>query len=177
MTTHDTATTPYTPYPVDSTTRPCCGGIGRHTPSCSPVQLDPPDPAITRWQELADRGVIIDHSGDAEKVIPFPRPAWADPDEDIIGNRLSSSYYTSEWARIPISYRDGEVTGDFFEPATMRVRAKMCGDGEKIIGISARQFAKGEWHWWHGVGMKPAEATELANALLAAVDLIGGIER
>ena len=31
-----------TPYPVDSTTRPCCGGIGNHTQACStvaPVQL------------------------------------------------------------------------------------------------------------------------------------------
>lgn len=25
------------PYPVDSATRPCCGGIGAHTPSCADV--------------------------------------------------------------------------------------------------------------------------------------------
>lgn len=164
------------PYPVDSTYYGCCNAIGQHGPDCSPVQLDPPDPAITRWQELADRDIVVEHDSDAEKVIPFPRPAWADPEEDIIGNRLSSSYYTSAWVRIPMSYRDGEVYGDFFEPATMQVRAKQCGDGEKIIGISARQIAKGEWHWWHGIGMTTAEATALAEALLAAVDLIGGTE-
>ncbi|MGE0219660.1 hypothetical protein [Mycolicibacterium sp.] len=54
-----------------------------------PVELDPPappDPAIARWQELAERDIIINHGGDAETVMPFPRPAWADPDCDMIGN-------------------------------------------------------------------------------------------
>lgn len=37
-----------------------------------PVELDPPDPALVRWQELADRDWMICHDGDASKVLEFP---------------------------------------------------------------------------------------------------------
>lgn len=141
-----------------------------------PVELDPPNPATARWEELADRDVFIHHGGDAEKVMPFPRPAWSDPDEDIIGRHLARCYYASAWVDIPLKYRSGEVQGGFIEPATIRIRAKWCGDGDQLVGLSMRQTVSGKWQCWPGTGLTAAEATALAEALLAAVDLIGGPE-
>ncbi|WP_204806462.1 hypothetical protein [Mycobacterium riyadhense] len=160
-----------------------CGRYGWHsTDQCpeqtsAPVDLDPPAPppaALARWKELADRDIVVYHDGDASKVIPFERPAWADPDHDIIGRNLSQTYYTSQWAEIPLSYVNGHIDEEELEPAVMRVRAKMCGDGIGFVGLSERRFANGQWKVSDGVGLTPAEATEIAHALLAAVDLIGG---
>lgn len=171
-------------HPVDSETRTCCGGIGAHTFDCDnpeapplePVNLDPdPEPPaeIVRWQELVHREHIIDHGGNAELVMPMPRPAWADPDCDIIGANRGQSYYNSASVVIPVAYSSGGSQGSLFEPANMRVRAKLCGDGNHIIGLSRRSVIKGEWRWTEGVGLTPDEATALAHVLLAAADLIG----
>ncbi|WP_044080325.1 hypothetical protein [Mycobacterium canetti] len=161
-----------------------CGKYGWHpTDQCpeqtsAPIDLDPPalpPAALLRWKELADRDIGVYHDGDASKVIPFERPEWADPDCDIVGRNLSQCYYTSEWVEIPLAYRDGHIDEEELEPAVMRVRAKMCGDGIAFVGLSERRFAKGQWKFSDGVGLTPTEATELARVLLAAVELIGGV--
>lgn len=38
------------PDPVDSTTRPCCGGIGTHTPECLDAVPLPPGATGTDWE-------------------------------------------------------------------------------------------------------------------------------
>lgn len=144
-----------------------------------PVELDPPAPEIIRWQELVDRDVVIYHEGDAEKIIPFPRPAWADPDEDIIGAYLDTSYYTSEYAFIALEHARGETDDDEFRPAVLLVRAKLCGDGKPIVGLNLKKISdrdKKSWTSELGQGLTPAEALELADVLRAAVDLLGGVK-
>lgn len=175
------------PYPVDSTTRTCCGGIGDHTPDCppalrffdtEPVNLDPePEipPEIARWNELADRDIDVYHGGDAERVIPFPRPTWADADRDHIGQNIAESCYRSACAAISASWVDGDNDGDSLEMGGARVAAVMHGDGTTAVNLSVRKRS-GTKEAWSGVGVifTPAEAALLSDALLAAVDLIGG---
>lgn len=177
------------PYRADSMTRQCCGGVGRHAAHCdldplegagtaAPVELDtltePRPPAIIRWHELADRDYQTVHDGDAQAIIPFARPSWADEDCDIVGRSVASTYFTSTWAEVPLTRVDGYNSGDALQPATVRVRAKLSGDGCHIIGLSDCRVADGAWKSSLGVSLTPAEATELARVLLAAVDLIGG---
>jgi hypothetical protein len=141
-----------------------------------PVELDPPSPEIVRWRQLAERETIIYHDGDATNIIPFPRPAWADPDCDIVSDRLDRCYYTTEFARIPVSTRAGAVDADAFMPAHFDVRAKLGGDGHPIVGMGLRwRNSKGEWCYEFSLGVTPAEALEFADVLRAAVDLLGGV--
>lgn len=146
------------------------GGIAQ------PVDLDTPAPAVQRWQELVEREITVYHEGDAAKVIPFPRPAWADPDCDIIGSRLDTCYYASDWVEVPLSWTNGDHDVELLEWATMRVRAKVSGDGRPSIGLTERYHTKDGWQTGGGAGLAVTEATELAQALLAAVELIGGSE-
>jgi hypothetical protein len=163
------------PHPVDSDTRVCCGGIGAHTADCTAVHLDPPAPEIDRWQEFADREYIIYHDGNAEKIIPFPRPAWAYPDGDIIGAYLTSCYYTSEFAHIPLQYSRGDFDDSALVKASIDVRAKLCGDGKPIVGLGIRQFnpKTKKWTLELSQGLSPAEALDLIAVLQAAVALFG----
>lgn len=138
-----------------------------------PVDLDPPNPAIARWQELAERDIDIVHDGDAEKVMPFPRPAWASAHEDEVGRTLGGSFYVSEAAYVPMRHRLGVNDDEVWEPAAIRIRARQCGTGEHYIGFAARQVVDGKMKETFSVGLNPAEALELADVLRAAVDLLG----
>ncbi len=42
------------PYPVDSATRTCCGGIGRHTRGCSTVAPPPGADLVCEWEDNID---------------------------------------------------------------------------------------------------------------------------
>jgi len=141
-----------------------------------PVDLDPPAPEIARWQELVDRETVIYHGGDAEKVIPFRRPAWASPDGDIIGSWLDTTYYTSELAPIPLEYARGLADEEMLKPAVLLVRAKLCGDGRPIVGLGLERFDGKSKKWISelGQGLTLAEAEALADVLRAAVALHGG---
>lgn len=138
-----------------------------------PVELDQPDPTLTRWRALAEREIAIQHGGNAEKVMPMPRPSWSEPDQDTIGRCLGTSYYVSEPVHVATRNRYGAVYEDRLIPARFTVRAKLCGDGAPIVGLAHRCVVDGEWESFSGVGLEPAEAVELAAALLAAVDLLG----
>ena len=142
-----------------------------------PVDLDPPTPLpeeVIRWRELADRDYYVFHDGDASNVIPFPRPVWADPDCDIVGPAIFDCYYTSNWVDVPVSNTRGRNDDETLVPASVRVRAKLCGDGALYVGMSDRRMGEGKWTFGFGVGLTLAEATDLAHVLLAAVDLLGG---
>lgn len=140
-----------------------------------PVELDPPNPAIARWQELADRDITVVHDDDAEKVIGFPRPAWADPDEDDIGTSAPASFYRSSYVSVASMTSGGENVGGELYPAHVKVSARIHGDADLLIGILVNRFISGEWREF-GTSLPPAAAVELAEVLLAAVDLVGGVK-
>lgn len=51
------------PYPVDSATRTCCGGIGRHTRECSLVVPPPGAHIVDDWESGGDdQRVILGHN-------------------------------------------------------------------------------------------------------------------
>lgn len=55
-----TAPTPANPYPVDSATRPCCGGIGTHTRNCDSRDLVAEFKAIWARLTFADKQKVVD---------------------------------------------------------------------------------------------------------------------
>lgn len=148
-----------------------------------PVNLDPPDPALARWQELADLTIVITHDGDAEKVMPFPRPAWADPDEDSIGNTMGGSFYRSTPVDVATPTAGGyKADNGALVPAHFTVSTRIHGNGMALVGlrisryvVSNNEAKDGESRWieW-SASMPPATALELADVLRAAVDLLGG---
>lgn len=139
----------------------------------APVDLDPPSPSIARWQALVDVDLVIDHDDDAENVIPFPRPEWAQPEDDYVGKSICSSWYNSDWARIATSHMVGESQGGSILPSGIRVRARVCGEGWTGIGISILRFIDDEWTDL-GCTMTLDEARKLAEVLQAAIDMAGG---
>ena len=70
------------PYPVDSTTRACCGGIGDHTPDCHP---DVPAPA------------------GAVRLLPWESPA-------VSGHPGWVRYFDGTARTVALDNRDAEVT-------------------------------------------------------------------
>lgn len=148
------------------------------TDSTEPVDLDPPAPLpaeILRWVELAGRDIDIDHAGDASKVIPFPRPAWADPDNDFVGTTVQGSYYRSAAAEVPSLSAGGEEDGETLSPAFVKVSVRVHGTGNQLVGLSLFKFSEKQDQWVQaGMSLPPAAAADLAHVLLAAVDLIGG---
>lgn len=144
----------------------------------TPVELDPPDPAITRWQELSggDTAVPIDELT-AEAIIPFPRPRWADPDFDLVPEGTSTwagnCAYRATKARIPTFLDLGMVDDYGYQPATVQVIPCQIGTGQLGINIGFRKAANGGWAV-NSVLLTPTAALQVADVLRAAVDLIGG---
>lgn len=141
------------------------------------VDLDDPDPAaVRRWNQLAEdsESAYLHHGGDAEKIIPFPRPSWCDPDEDFIGDGLAGCGYQSAITRIPVANSKGEDDGTYCRRATVDVSAGIFGVGNPAVFMNVRK--KTDAGRWTAVGptLNAAEARQLAQALLAAADLIGG---
>lgn len=168
-----------TQHPVNSDYLRCCNAVGQHAPDCNPqvVDMDPPasmPAALARWQQLAERDTAIRHDYDAEKVIGFPRPLWADPDLDEITNSRGGSYYRSAWVDIPSMAAVGINRDGVLQPAICSVSAKHHGNYTvPLIGLSVRRAIDGEWREF-GMALPLDAAAELAQVLLAAVDLVGG---
>lgn len=141
----------------------------------APVELDGPDPALARWQALADRATYIEHGGDATKVLPIPRPAWSEPDADVVSDAISRSYYSSDTAFVAATNSEGKLVGDSWELSGVMVAAEQYGNGDRLVSMAARRVAAstGKWHSWK-VFLTVAEALELIDVLHAAVDLFGG---
>lgn len=144
------------------------------TESTEPVNLDSPAPALQRWRELADRSIVVPHDGDASKVLAFPRPEWADPDEDHVGTSYGTSAYRSERVRIAargcVSSRNVDGITTF---AHVNVLAELWGGGTRKVYLG---FARYEDKGWSEpmIGLYLDEALQVADALRAAVDLFGG---
>jgi len=142
----------------------------------TPVELDSPDPALTLWEQLADRDRSINHRGDAELILPFPRPAWADPDSDVTGRSVLSTGYASEPVRVKVSHGCGVDHGDRWEPASAIVSARKWGNQSECVNLTLSAVVGGEWDNM-GASLTLAEALELADVLQAAVALFGGREK
>ncbi len=138
----------------------------------APVELDGPDPAIARWQALADIDHVVEHEGDASKVAPFPRPAWADPKRDMVGTSFCRTRYRSALVEVVTGFAHGLEDGTCLEPATARIQAVHFADGTQVVHFSVRSWKDDDWRVG-GVNLSRVEATGIAEALLAAVDLIG----
>lgn len=141
-----------------------------------PVDLDGPDPAITRWQDLADRQIHIYHEGDASKVLEFPRPSWACEDEDHIGGSPFNSAYRSERASVAARGCSAarNVKG-LMTPAHVNVLAELWESGTKKVYLGIARYEDHDWDEMM-IGLYPAEALELAEVLQAAVNLLGGVQ-
>ena len=139
-----------------------------------PVELDPPDPTVARWQELVAKPSKVEHDGDASEVMPQPRPAWSDPDLDHVGASWRQTYYSSETAIVYASHSTGWFNDEIWRPATVSVTAKLYANGETSISVANKSFTgpDGFGHW--ALGLTVAETLELIDVLRAAVDLIGG---
>lgn len=138
----------------------------------APVELDPPDPAVVRWQELAAKPRFVEHDGDASKVIPQPRPAWSDPDLDHVGTSWRASYYASAAAVVYASHATGDVDTEVWVPARISATAKLYGNGETSISVLTQSFVAGNPEC--AVGLTVAETVELIRILHSALDLIRG---
>lgn len=135
----------------------------------------PANPALARWEELAEWDGIIYHDGDAEAMLPFPRPAWADPDEDDFGQSYISTCYSSRPARVAVKQAPGNrINADQWAPAAALVSAELYGTGIAKVAVTLTSIHAGKEWRSVALGFSPAEALELADVLRAAVDLIGG---
>lgn len=47
------------PYPVDSATRPCCGGIGGHSHDCRPEPPVPAGATTDGWNTVNSDGILV----------------------------------------------------------------------------------------------------------------------
>ncbi|MEX7474635.1 hypothetical protein AB4Z39_33665 [Mycobacterium adipatum] len=92
----------------------------------TPSTLPPPPAALVAWQELADRDIEVMHDGDVSKMMPFPRPAWAEESYDLVGPSLLSTAYRSTVAHIPLSQTKAWLKTVFGSPP-MWVCVPCCG--------------------------------------------------
>ncbi|MEX7470589.1 hypothetical protein AB4Z39_12865 [Mycobacterium adipatum] len=142
-----------------------------------PINLDPPNPAITRWEALAERDVYVHHDGDAEKMLGHvhPRPAWADPEQDTTGRSHLSTSYGSLPVRVVASHNWGKDHGDWWEPAVVWVSAKFYGNRHETVQLTFSQIDDSDGRWQNvAMSFQPDEARYLVEVLQAAIDLFGG---
>ncbi len=147
-----------------------------------PVNLDPPDPVLTRWQNLVDRETDICHDGDVSRVIPSPRPPWSEPEEDIVG-RHGGSCYMSAPAAVAATMDAARLAddGDTLQTARVVIRAFMGHMFEQdlyglelklVRPISGKENSEKPWRHT-AVSLTIPEVRELVDILQAAIDLIG----
>ena len=153
-----------------------------------PVELDPPDPALERWEKLAYRtdDINIYHGGDASRVIGIPRPDWSDPDEDGVYRAAGQAVYQTTPARVALSLKDGfhADSGTTLVPSRLVVRGFLGYMAGEMRGVEVRLITPGKGKtyaddkpWVHTpFSLTISEARELADVLLAAVDVLGGAE-
>jgi len=146
---------------------------------CQPVDLDALDysTAEARFAALVNEREIL-HDGDAEKVMPFPRPSWSDPEYDSIGHSVETSYYASPpvWTNAAQLPGRNNIDDGILTPASARTAITRYGDGLTVVSVGMRKWYTGDAETgprWAGVvfDFTPTEAVHLAHALLAAAEL------
>ncbi|WP_287001510.1 MULTISPECIES: hypothetical protein [Gordonia] len=126
---------------------------------------------LTNWQHLVSAGksqTLIQHGGDLARMMPFPRPVWADPDRDQIGTSLPGSCYRSAIASVPATHARGWLDDDWVT-ARVDVAAKQYGNGFAMVGLTIAKPATAGADV--GLSLTPDEARQLSDVLRAAADL------
>ncbi|WP_037183790.1 hypothetical protein [Rhodococcoides fascians] len=114
-----------------------------------------------------------------DNLSPFPRPKWADPDNDVLSTISHwSMFRSSSIVATPLSGEHGARTkSGVWEPAHIQAHVARALSGAVAVVKLDRFGAVNEvagvqritdWDF----EMTAAEATQLAHTLLAAVDLI-----
>lgn len=117
-----------------------------------------------------DQNPTIYHHGDASKILPFPRPSWADPARDAI----NPAGYRSAPVSLPLALHDGE----FSDTDLVRSRAEVyvaapdigVARGDADVCLSLHRYRLSEWERI-GASLTIAEARRLSAILSAAADL------
>lgn len=151
-----------TPHPVDSATRACCHGIGRHTPNCTASSTD-----ITErhgWHAIWCEGQDEPHN----ERWPYC--------ERMIGG-IDSALTEPEWdrAQIWVSTIDAFLHGTFTTDEVAAAERNRKGiQLDLLIHTGA-----GADNGWDGtrVNIRSGDARTLAALLIAAADLSDGIAR
>lgn len=144
-----------------------------------PIDLDPPSPALARWEAL-NHDAEIYHDGDASKVIPVPRPVWSDPDQDVVGDRANTTSYRSSVARVISSAERGVDLDDSLDQARVCVQVKMSAAVDCIryavqLTLSRANGPDRDKPWTNStMTLTISEVEELIDVLSAAVELTGG---
>ncbi len=143
----------------------------------SPVELDPPAELapVARWQKLAEEAddeLAVYHCGNAELVMPMPRPAWSAPALDLIGACIDHCAYRSMTTEIAASRAGGQNDGTYWERDSVGVAAMLWGDGTASVNLRIRRRIGNEWKRY-AIIITRDEAIKLAEVLRAAVDLTG----
>lgn len=142
-----------------------------------PVNLDSVDPALAHWQELVDRDTAIYHGGDIEKIMPFPRPAWSDPDQDLFSTSLPCCLYRADPVKVSATRHTGDKTDpDEWTSAGVYVQPAIGGTDVPVVRISFSERVGGKWDNSPYMALTITEATDLIGVLRAAVDLHGGAQ-
>lgn len=142
-----------------------------------PVELDDPNPALALWQELADRDWDAFHGGDIEKIMPFPRPAWSEPDEDLFASSIPCCLYRAYPVKVPATRHGGNANDDeVWTSAGMYVQPAIGGTDVPVVRVSFSEYKGPGWNNKPYMALTVAEARYLIDVLNAAVSLLGGDE-
>lgn len=126
--------------------------------------------SLTNWQHLVDRGdkaVLIEHVGNAQKVLPFPRPTWADPDRDQISEGGAWTCYRSAIASVPATTMMGRSTDDGDSLLTQRVN--VSASQYRLMPAVSLSICKMETS--ASLTLTLDETRQLAEVLVAAADM------
>lgn len=128
------------------------------------------------WSALVERGaaVLVQHGGNAEKVMPMPRPSWASKANDQIGGSLGLTCYCSFIASVPATLNTGWVNEDDNEVLYSRINvaAKLYGNGIPVVGVTVVNESPVKHRPVAGLPLTVDEARQLAQVLTAAADLV-----
>lgn len=142
-------------YPVDSTTRACCRGIGRHTPDC-------PEPT-TAGTDSRGRP--------ATGIPPIECPSWCtDPGHVAECGRADQNCYSAD-QYVMCSLEEVEITKYGVHESMVGATAYRRFGCYPVVNLHVYGF---EPHTDVSINLTAGEAVRLAQALLHASDLIVG---
>lgn len=156
-----------TTHPVDSTTRPCCGGIGAHTRDCT-----------TTWRDLADQLT-------AEQIEVLEEQERLEAAAFVLlwlaERKVERNHLARQYADVPAPADATSVDHDDWENwndgPTRHFRGTHRRDRRVHVGINGFQRTDGtvaeRWVFAEIVGddsLTADEARELGTYLLAAAD-------
>ncbi|WP_083208397.1 hypothetical protein [Mycobacterium malmoense] len=149
-------------HPVDSTTRDCCQGIGRHTPDCTASSTDIVD--RHGWHSIWCEGQHEPHS----ERWPYC--------ERMIGG-VNSAITEPDWnrAQVWVSVISAFLHGTFTAPYALAAERNRNGIQLDLL-IDSGDGEDGGWESTR-INIRSGDARTLAALLVAAADVSDGITR